>query len=98
MEIPDISKISDINDIVDLSFMSEGIYPGLFISIISLLMLLAAIFDVEFLFKKTHSFNSEKIAGWVDLYGRNFARFMVGVKSSLGLIGGLIWLWYAITH
>lgn len=83
---------------VDLSFMREGIYPGLFISIISLLILLAAISDAEFIFKKTHSFNNEKIAGKVNSYGRNFTRFTVGVKASIALVCGLIWIWYDLTY
>ena len=83
------------------TFSAENIkpYSGLIIVIIGVFLLLAAIFNWDFVFKdKANSFNSQKIAGWVNLFGRNTTRVFVGLSALLVIILGLIWFWYDMTH
>lgn len=82
----------------DFSFANLKPYSGLIIAIIGMGILLAAIFDLDYIFKADNkSFNLTKISGMVNFFGRNFTRFLIGASALLVVVFGLIWFWYDMT-
>ena len=70
-------------------------YFGFFIVFVGVLVLLAAIFDWNWLFGNVNTldYNMKKIDGWVNIFGRKTARIISGVFSVLVILCGLFWFW-----
>ena len=70
-------------------------YFSFFIVFVGVLILLAAIFDWNWLFGNVNTldYNMGKIDGWVNMFGRKTARIISGVFSVLVIFCGLFWFW-----
>jgi uncharacterized membrane protein YidH (DUF202 family) len=74
-------------------FTENPHYFGFFIVFVGVLVLLAAIFDWNWLFGNVSgvTYNLKKIDGWVNWFGRRNARIISGVFAVLLILGGLFW-------
>lgn len=68
-------------------------YGGIFLIIFGVLILLLAISNAEWFFGENKTFNIEKIQGWVNLFGRNTTRFIMGLMAVFLIAFGIFWLW-----
>ena len=67
-------------------------YFGLFVAFVGVFMLLAAIYDWNWIFGNVNKvdYNLQKIDGWVNFFGRKAARIISGVFSVLVILTGLL--------
>lgn len=73
-------------------------YPavfGIFIILIGVVLFICALKDVQWIFGNTLSFNVRKVKGWVNLFGRGPARFIVGLMSLILVFIGIFWIYAA---
>jgi len=70
-------------------------YFGIFISLVGVVILIAAIKDAHWLFGDVNrvSYNLKTIDGWVNFFGRKTARIIAGVFSVGTIIAGVVWFW-----
>jgi len=83
----------------DFSFEDLKPFAGLIVAAGGVIILVGVILDADWLFNNmAHSYNLEKVVGWVNFFGRQPVRIFVGV-SSIGMIAfGLFWFWCQLTH
>ena len=66
---------------------------GWFIVAVGVLFIAAAIMDAEWLFGHARTFNLSRIEGWVNFFGRNTTRVIVGGTGLFIIAIGIIWVW-----
>lgn len=62
------------------------IFYGIIYLVFGILFLLSAIYDVDFIFRNTGSYNLKKIEGWVNMFGRKTARIIVGSAGAFVIL------------
>jgi hypothetical protein len=80
-------------------FLSENpLRSGVLIVAAGILLLLAAVCNWNWLFGDVTpmTYNTGKIDGMVNLFGRKTARIVCGILSVLTIAGGLVWIWLAL--
>ena len=67
-------------------------YIGLFIALVGVVLLIAAIKDANWLFGDVSgvTYSLKKIDGWVNLFGRKTARIIAGVFDVIMILAGLL--------
>jgi hypothetical protein len=64
---------------------------GLFVLLVGVFFLLAAVFNWDWIFKG-HSYNTSKLEGVANMWGRGFARLKCGISGIVCIISGTICL------
>lgn len=83
----------DIFEKAGAFFTKNPGYFGWFIIVVGVLFLAMAITNGEWLFGNARTFNLGKIEGWVNFFGRNTARVIVGSIGLLIISIGIIWIY-----
>lgn len=73
---------ADIFERIGTFLTNNPLYLSLAFLTFSLLLIIASIMDVDWLFKpRSTDYNNKKLGGMVNLYGRNTMRFYVGISG-----------------
>jgi hypothetical protein len=77
-------------------FLSDNpVYGGVLIFTVGTVLFAACIFDWDWLFGNVNpmTYNTRKIDGLINLFGRKTARIVCGILSFMTIMGGLAWIW-----
>lgn len=85
-----MEESDDIFKQIGIFIVNNPVCYGILIIVLGILLLLSAIYDVNFIFRENASYNMQKIEGWVNIFGRKTARFMVGSMSIVLMIIGML--------
>ena len=71
-------------------------YFGIFFILLGIVFLISAILDANWLFEDDVSgvtYNPNKIDGWINFFGREISRWLVGVLAVVLMLSGVTWFW-----
>jgi hypothetical protein len=85
-----MNKETDVFERLRQFFTNNPQYFGIVLVIFGVFMLLAAIKNWEWVFKG-HSFNTKKLEGISNMWGRGVARIVAGVGGISCIIFGIVW-------
>jgi hypothetical protein len=80
-------------------FLADNpVWGGVFITVVGITLLMASVYDWNWLFGDINpiTYNTRKIDGLVNLFGRRTARIACGILAVLTIMGGLVWIWLSI--
>lgn len=80
-------------------FLTDNpVWGGVFITVVGITLLTASVYDWNWLFGDINpmTYNTRKIDGLVNLFGRRTARITCGILAVLTIMGGLVWIWLSI--
>ena len=81
----------DIFDRIGTLFKEQPKYFAVFVILIGAFMAAAAVFNWDWIFRG-HSFNTKKIEGTANMWGRGFARLKFGAGGIVCVIAGIVCL------
>jgi hypothetical protein len=84
-----MDKKPDIFEKIGQFITENPKFFGVFILLVGVLMLLGSIFNWDWVFKG-HSYNTQKIEGVANMYGRGFARLKWGIGGVVAIILAII--------
>jgi hypothetical protein len=80
-------------------FLSDNpVYCGVMILAVGIVLFAACLFDWDWLFGNVNpgTYNTRKIDGLVNVFGRKTARIICGILSFMMIAGGLMWIWITL--
>ena len=87
-------RIDDkIGDKLKQLFTENPSYFGWFIVAVGVMFVVTAVIDAEWLFGHARTFNLGRIEGWVNFFGRNATRAIVGGIGLFIITIGIVWVW-----
>ena len=86
-----MNKEPDIFERIGRLFKKEPKYFAVFVIAVGAFMAAAAVFNWDWGFRG-HSYNTEKIEGTANMWGRNFARLKFGCGGLVCVIAGIVCL------
>lgn len=86
-----MDKTPHIFDRIGTLFKEEPKYFAAFVILVGAFMFAAAVFNWDWIFSG-HSYNTKKIEGTANMYGRGFARLKLGSGGLVCIIAGIVCL------
>jgi hypothetical protein len=75
-------------------FADNPHYFGIVFAIFGIVLLLSAVYNANWLFGKdvnSSTYSLKKLDGWINMFGRNTARIVIGIVSMISILAGITW-------